>query len=187
MNLTKSEAEAALIAIVRSQEALRHAFRAHHGHLHLWLWGAIWIAMAMTAHWGGTAAIENTFPYIALAGGLVSGLIGWWQRQAVRVPVDRRFLGVVLALVLFAGIWPLVLRPNVSHETIFTFISLLVAQIYVVAGIWFDSYLLWLGLILAALMIIGLCFFLPIFWIWVAVCGGGALLLGGTYVRFFWR
>lgn len=187
MNLTKPEAEAALAAIARSQEALRLAFRARHGHQYLWLWGVIWMAMALTAHWGGPAAIPRTFPWLALGGGLASGLIGWWQRQAVRVPVDRRFLGVVVTLLAFAVVWPLVLRPALSHEAIFAYISLLVAQLYIVAGIWFDSYLLWLGLILAVLLLVGLWFFLPVFWIWVAVCGGGALLLGGTYVRFCWR
>ncbi len=187
MNLTKTEAEAALAAVARSQEALRQAFRARHGHYHLWLWGVVWIAMATTAQVGGAAAIQRYFPFLALGGGLASGLIGWWQRQAVRIPLDRRFLGVACAVLGFAGIWPLVLRPAFSNEAIFAYISLLVAQFYVVAGIWFDSYLLWLGLILAALLLVGFWWFLPVFWIWVGVCGGGALIVGGLYVRFFWR
>ncbi len=72
-------------------------------------------------------------------------------------------------------------------ERLFTYIGLIVAQIYIVSGIWFDSYLTWLGALLAVLLMVGFVFFLPIFWIWVAIFGGGSLILGGFYVRYFWR
>ena len=49
MNPSKEEAAAALAAISQSQAALRSAFRAHRGHYYLWLWGLVWIAMALAA------------------------------------------------------------------------------------------------------------------------------------------
>jgi hypothetical protein len=58
---------------------------------------------------------------------------------------------------------------------------------YVIAGIWFDLYLLWLGLIIAALILVGLFVFSAFFWLWIAVFGGGTLILTGVYVRYFWR
>lgn len=187
MNLTKEEAAAALAAVARSQEALRQAFRAQHGHYYLWLWGIVWILMALSAHLGGQAAIQRYFPLLCLGGGAASCLIGLWQRRVVRVPVDRRFMSVLAALLGFGLLWPFLLRPAPGSERIFTYISLIVAQFYIVAGIWFDSYLVWLGLILAVLLVTGFVFFLPVFWLWIAFCGGGALILGGFYVRYFWQ
>ncbi|MEY3774118.1 MAG: hypothetical protein RLZZ129_898 [Verrucomicrobiota bacterium] len=187
MNLSKEEAAAALASIRRSQTALRQAFRAHRGHWHLWLWGVIWILIALIAHFGGPPAIQRYFVLLSVAGALGSTLIGFLQGRQVRLPVDRRFLRVLAAVFLFGLIWPLVLRPVPSNEMIFAYIGLLVAQLYIVAGLWFDVYLLWLGLILAVLLLTGLAFFLPIFWIWVAVFGGGALIGGGCYVRYGWR
>jgi hypothetical protein len=187
MNPSKEEAAAALAAIGQSQAALRSAFRAHRGHYYLWLWGLVWIAMALIAHFGGPAAIARYFPMLGLAGGLASAAIGLLQRGQLRLPVDRRFVRVLLALLGFGVVWPLVLRAFPGNEAVFAYIGLVVAQLYVVAGIWFDIYLLWLGLILAGLLLVGFFFFLPIFWIWVAVFGGGALILGGFYVRYFWR
>lgn len=187
MHLTKEEAAAALAAIDRSREASRHAFRAHHGHYHLWLWGLIWIAMAMSAHFGGREGMQRFMPWLCLGGGAASFLIGWKQSSQVRAPTDRRFIGVLIVVVFFSLLWLPLLHPPLSPERQFTYISLIVAQLYIVAGIWFDSYLAWLGLILAVLLIVGFFFFLPIFWIWVAIFGGGSLILGGFYVRYFWR
>ncbi|MBK8856459.1 MAG: hypothetical protein IPN11_01855 [Opitutaceae bacterium] len=187
MNPTKDEATAALAAVARSQAALRQAFRAHNGHYYLWLWGVVWALMALSAHCGGPAAIQRYFPLLCLGGGVASGAIGLLQRRQVRIATDWRFLGVLGTLLGFGVIWLLVLQPARGSEKLFVYISLMVAQIYAVAGIWFDSYLFWMGLVLAALLLIGFFFFLPVFWIWVAVFGGGALILGGCYVRYFWR
>ncbi len=187
MHLTKEEAAAALAAIAQSREASRTAFRAHHGHYYLWLWGLIWIAMAMAAHFGGRVGMGRFAPWLCLGGGLISYFIGLLQSSQVRAPRDRRFIGVVLILIFLPFFNLIVLQPVPTMERIFTYIGLIVAQIYIVAGIWFDSYLTWLGALLAVLLMVGFVFFLPIFWIWVAIFGGGSLILGGFYVRYFWR
>jgi hypothetical protein len=60
-------------------------------------------------------------------------------------------------------------------------------QVYVVAGLWTDSYLLWVGVLVSVLVILGLFCFPGIFWLWMAVFGGGTLIASGFYVRHFWR
>ena len=100
MTLSPDEANAALASIQRSQAAWRRAFRAHAGYLYLWLWGVIWIIMAMTAEFGGMAGVQF-LPWLGLAGGVGSALIGYLQRRQVRLPVDRRFLRVLSAVLLF--------------------------------------------------------------------------------------
>lgn len=187
MTISKEEAAESLAAIARSQQALRQAFRAHHGHYHLWLWGGIWIAMAMVAHCWEPAGMQCYSWPISGLGAVGSFLIGFLQAKQVRVPVDRRFVWVCATLIGFGGVWLAVLQPQTSMERLFTYLSLICAQVYVVVGIWFGSYLRWLGLLLAVLLMVGFFFFLPIFWIWVAIFGDGALILSGCYVRFFWR
>ena len=60
-------------------------------------------------------------------------------------------------------------------------------QAYVVAGLWTDTYLLWAGLLVTVLVLAGVVLFPAIFWIWMAVCGGGTLIATGFYVRHGWR
>jgi hypothetical protein len=79
---------------------------------------------------------------------------------------------------------------RVSFEdarSLYAYCCLVAMLTYVIAGLWTDTYLLWVGLAVAALVLTGL-FLLPgIFWIWMAIFGGGTLVLTGFYVRHFWR
>lgn len=186
MIITKKEAGAALEAIVSSQTAMRQAIRAHAGHLYLWLWGGIWILMALAAEHGGAAGL-SAMPVLCFAGVLASGLIGYQQRRQIRTPVDKRFLRVLASVLLFGVLFPFVLVTRPTAEMVFTYIGLLIALAYVVAGLWFDVYLLKLGLLLTALLLVGFWLATPIFWWWIAGAGGGTLIGAGFYVRYRWN
>lgn len=184
--ITPDEAARALQAVAASQAAMRSAIRAHRGHCYLWLWGGIWMVMALLAQLRGLQGLR-WFPWLGLAGFVASVAIGMIQGNRIRLPVDRRFLWVLLATLLFGLAWGAVLGIPRRAEAVFAFIGLLVAQSYLIAGLWFDSYLLWLGLAVAAAMLVGLFVFPAFFWIWIAVFGGGVLIATGFYVRYFMR
>ncbi len=186
MQLSSEDAARALAAVDASRAAMRSAVRANRGHWHLWLWGLIWIAMAMLAEFRGEAGVR-LFPWIVLAGFPISFVIGATQSRRIRSsPVDKRFLGVLAAVVLFGIAAPFVLlRGPVSSEALFAYCGLVTMLGYVIAGIWFDVYLLWLGVAMAALILVGLFFFPAIFWWWIAVFSGGPLLAAGFYVRYW--
>lgn len=186
MQLSPEEASRALAAIQASRDTMRSTIRSHRGHYHLWLWGLIWIAMAMLAEFRGLAVIR-IFPWICLGGTAGSFLLGSIQGARIRGPVDKRFLGVLAAVVVFAAIVPTVLRPPENSPAFFAYGGLVAMLCYVIAGIWFDTYLVWLGLAIAAFILIGLFFFVGLFWWWIAIFGGGTLILTGFYIRFYWR
>jgi hypothetical protein len=173
MQLSSEEAARALAAIQASREAMRSAVRAHRGHYHLWLWGLIWIAMAMLAEFRGPAGVR-LFPWLSLGGVAGSFVLGFIQ-------------GMLAAVIFFAALWPLVLRAPADNQTIFAYLGLVVMLCYIIAGIWFDTYLLWLGLVMTALILVGLFCFTGLFWWWIAVFGGGPLIATGFYVRYFWQ
>ncbi len=187
MNLTKAEAATALDAVRQAQASARAVFRAHCGHYHLWLWGGIWIVMALAAEFRGLAGVR-LFPWLSAAGIATSAVIGFLQGRQLRQPVNRRFFGAIAALLGFAAIAPAVLGVRgTTAEIVFAYIALVVAQAYVVAGLWFDTYLTWLGLLLAGLVLAALFLFPGAFWIWIAIGCGGALIGTGFYIRYFWR
>lgn len=115
-------------------------------------------------------------------------LVGRFQNSQVRSPIDRRFFGALAGLLGFAVLVPFVLRPQlVTPELVFAYIGLVVSQSYVLAGVWFDTYMAWFGVLVAALILVGLFVFSAHFWLWIAVATGGAFLVTGFYVRYFWR
>lgn len=189
LNLSPGEAERALREVDDSRAAMRRAIRAHRGHLYLWLWGAVWIAMALLVHFRGPRGFAF-FPWLIFPAILLSFAIGAFQSRQIRAPLDKRFLAALASTLAFGFLWPIVLGgfglpPNDMRG--FAFVCLLVMQIYVLAGIWFDNYLLVIGLLVSALILIGLFLFPGIFWIWFAVCCGGPIFLSGFLVRYGWR
>jgi len=186
MQLSSEEAARALAAIEASRETMRSAIRAHRGHYHLWLWGLVWIAMAMLAEFGGLAGIR-LFRWVSVAGIAGSVLIGLLQSREIRSPLDKRFFGVLVAVVFFAALGPLVLRASPDNQGVFAYCGLVAMLCDVIAGLWFDTYLLWLGLVVAALILVGLFCFHSLFWWWIAIFGGGSMIVTGFYIRYFWR
>ena len=69
------------------------------------------------------------------------------QHGRIRSPVDKRFLGVLAAIVVFAVIYPFVLGyPHNSRGRLRLQRARMAMFCYIVAGIWFDMYLFWVGL-----------------------------------------
>jgi len=186
MNLSPQEAARALAEIEQTRATMRQAIRDHRGHYHLWIWGAAWIAMPLYAQFVGDAHARQ-LGLLCLPAGLLSALVGRAQSRQIRLPANTRFLGVIAALVCFALIFPLVLGAQPALRPLYAYTCLVVMQAYVVAGLWTDSYLLWTGIVISALILIGLFVFPAIFWIWMAVFGGGSLVATGFYVRHSWR
>lgn len=186
MQLSPQEAAAALAEVERARATMRHTIRAHRGHLHLWIWGLAWIVMPLLAYFGGDAA-SRYFPVVCLLGGIASAVAGFSQGRQIKAPIDRRFFGMLAALFLFAVIYPLILHARLDAKAAYAYIALVVMQGYVIGGLWTDTYLLWVGLLITALILIGVFFFPAVFWLWMAVFGGGTLLVTGFYVRNFWR
>ena len=186
MQLSSRDAAAALAEIDQARTAMRRAIRTHRGHYYLWIWGVTWIAMSLTAYFLGDSAARY-FALICVPGVLASVAVGRFQRRQVAIPGSPRVLGVIGALLVFGALFPFVLHGPSDSRAYFAYSCLICMQAYVVIGLWTDTYLLWLGLVVAGLIMIG--FFLPpgIFWLWMAVCAGGPLMLTGFYVRHFWH
>lgn len=183
--ITPHEAASALASIDDARLTMRRALRAHRGHFHLWIWGAAWIAMPLLVWQGGERAMRH-FPWICLVGALLSAGVAWGQSRQVKIPINARFVCALLAVIAFGVLFPLVLGVR-DARALFAYICLLAMQAYVVAGLWTDTYLLWLGLVVCGFILLGYFVFPEMFWPWMAACGGGSLILTGFYVRHFWR
>ena len=186
MEYSPEEAARALAAIESSRSVMRQIVRTHRGHYYLWLWGVIWAAMALLAEFKGNDGLRLG-NWLCIAGSGASFLIGFLQSTRLRAPLDRRFLGLIAVIIGFGVILPFVLRGPADAKASFAYVALISMLCYIVAGLWFDVYLFWLGLAVTALILVGLFCFRDYFWWWVAIFGGGTLAGTGFYVRFCWR
>src|ERR1700691_1568713 len=99
MNISAEEAARALQEIEASRAAMRLTIRAHRGHIFLWIWGCVWIAIAL--HDG--VAVPNIWFANAVSGvGVAASILaGIFQATQIRGKIDKRFLAVCATLLLF--------------------------------------------------------------------------------------
>jgi len=185
MNISPEEAARALDEIEASRAAMRTAIRGFRGPYQLWLWGGIWMIIGLLAEFH-LLHILNVSHWLIYPGIVVTFLIMFSQGTKIRRPVNKHFIGVLAAIVVFSFIWPVVLGHPANARSGFAYGALIPMFCYIVAGIWFDMYLFWVGLLVSVLILAGLLFFPAFFW-WSVVLSGGTLIGTGFYVRYFWR
>jgi hypothetical protein len=165
---------------------MRTTIRGFRGHHQLWLWGGIWMVIGLLAEFH-LLHFMNVSHWLIYPGIALSFLIMFSQGANIRQPVNKQFLGVLAAIVVFSFVWPLVLGHPANAKHAFAYGALMPMFCYIVAGIWFDhvGYLFWIGLVGSTLILAGLFIFPALFW-WSVVLCGGTLIGTGFYVRYFW-
>ncbi|MEP9359241.1 hypothetical protein [Sphingomonas sp. KR3-1] len=143
------------------------------------VWGVIWLVCNL---------LSQFFPW-----GPKSWLIGTplgvlWS---ILHPLPRREgAGIDLraSLSIFAGfgiLWLMMLiaRPQLDARSVNALISLLVALAYLITGIWAGMRLALVGTALVLAVCLGWFVFPAWLFLWVGIGGGGALILGGMWLR----
>jgi hypothetical protein len=141
------------------------------------IWGVIWavgygLCDALPHH---ANAIWAVLVPIGVAAGLFAG-------RGAKRSFAWRYGAVTLAMVAFFAATFFVMAP-VSGKQISAFIPLFIALLYVMAGIFRGRRYIVAGLVVAAATLIGFVLLAAHFLLWMAVVGGGALILAGLWMR----
>lgn len=185
MTITKNDADAALRDAGAASEQSLTLFNYEMASPYLLLWGTLWViagivAMLSPQHTDLGWLVVVTIGIIA-NGYLVAG-------DARRFPKDRerneglRFGATVAVLTAFLSMTFVVFAP-VSGVEIQTFISLLIASLYMIFGFWTGIRLSVIGAVLAVLVASAFFYTPAQFPLMVSILGGGALILGGLWMR----
>jgi hypothetical protein len=180
MSLTPNEAAQALREIERTGRRSASAYGYAMASPHLILWGIIWVigygAGAIRPQW------SFIWTWLALGGAVLSFWLGYRVKPAGSKPDWRHFATFVA---VFAFIFCLfAIMPPRNPAQVGAFFPIMVALFYTLVGIWTrGTRVLVTGVLLAALTVGGY-FWLPQYFLaWMAVVGGGGLILGGIWLR----
>ena len=185
MNVTKDDAETALKEVDAARRHSLTLFQYGLASPYLLLWGLLWIVAGVN----GTVSPDNTgFGWLVVdaIGIVATGYLvvrnarryarDGTRSQGLRFAATAAVLGALTAMVF------MIFAP-VSGAEVQTFITMLIAAIYMIAGIWVGHKFTALGAILAALAL-GAFHLAPAYLsLIVSILGGSALILGGLWMR----
>ena len=179
MPITVDQAKDVLKSVSDVERTSIRAHRYRTGSMHLIVWGAVW------ALGYGLSYIEPRWSYVwpvlVAIGFGVSLLVG--RRSGERAGYDWRPGATAAAAALFVVAVFTVLPPSADLQ-VGAIIPLLVALFYAVLGIWMRAVrFVTVGIAVALLTLCGYFYLREFFPLWMAIVGGGALVVGGFWLR----
>ena len=175
-------AEEAASALRDAEAAAGRAAQARgyeSGSLHLFVWGCVW-AVANIAGQVSERAGQWAWTGLVIVGVAVSTLLG--RRQAGRAGGTAKALLVAAAIGGF-GVCVQVVAPPLSLAQANALASLAVGAVYLALGSMVGLRLSAVGAAVMAATVVGWLFLRDWFFLWSAVVGGAALILGGFWFR----
>lgn len=188
MTLSPDQAADSLKEIARTEARSSRARRYANASPSFILWGVIWMigyaASDLLGQTKGWDKINWLWSGLTVIGVVGSFAIGRAQHRGEgRNPaLGLRWGATFFALWLFAIATLLVLRPAYP-AAVGAFIPLIVAAVYAVFGIWQGMRFVYAGVAVAAATLGGFFFLREHFLLWMAVVGGGSLVLVGLWLR----
>ena len=180
MAVSSSDAAQALREISNTERHSATTYGYRTASPHLIVWGVIWMVGYGSAYF--RPAWSLVWPVLTVVGLAISAGLGWKERRRAQ-PFDWRYRATLLVVVLFTIAVLAILAPKTPAQ-ISAFVPMLVALFYCLVGIWTRGVrMLVMGIALAVLTVSGYIWVREVFPLWMALIGGGALILGGIWLR----
>jgi len=186
MNITPEEAKQALSDIENVTKNTRRAF-AHSGWPHAFIiWGFVWFFGFMASQFIRTTLLGWIWIILDAIGVVAMIIVGRRMGRRVRTDYGKKLNYFWGALMLYAVLWIWIAWP-MPPDNMALLISTIALFGYIVMGIWLNSSIVWLGLGLTVLSIIGYLLVPDYFALWMSVLVGGLLIGSGFFMLRLWR
>jgi hypothetical protein len=189
MNISPSEAEEALAAIQSMMQKTRRAISSSGAYVFLILWGIIWLLGFLNSQFLPDPVAGYVWMGLDILGGALSAIFGIRMNRGVRTadPITSgKRIGVFWLLLFFYCVAALAVAWPADGKQLAMFIILFVMLGWIAMGLLLPFASVKWGLAFTGMALIGY-FLLPgIFYLWMAILGGGGMIALGLYIRSRW-
>ena len=189
MNISPTEAEEALAAIQAMVKKTRRAVSSSGAYIFLVVWGFVWLLGFLNSQFLPNETASYVWMVLDILGGIASVVIGIRMNRGVRntAPITNgKRIGFFWLLLFFYCVAAIAVAQPVDGKQMAMFIILFVTVGWVAMGLLLSFASIWWGLAITILALVGY-FLLPgIFFLLMAILGGGGMIALGLYIRSRW-
>jgi hypothetical protein len=189
MNISPAEAEETLAAIQTIAQKTRHSIASGGMSITLIITGMTWLVGFLATQFLTGAIVAYIWIGMSILGSVMGIFLGLQMNKRVRIPstapIAKRIGFFWLLLVFYCIAIIAIARPTDGKQvTMFIILFIMIGQLSMGPEISFSS--VWWALPITALALIGY-FLLPgVFYLWMAILGGGGMIAFGLYIHSRW-
>jgi hypothetical protein len=187
--VSPDEAEEALVAIQTIAQKTRQSLSSGGTYITLIVTGVVWLVGFTCTQYLPEQVVGYIWAGLSIVGGLTGAVMGLRMGKRVRSPLTTQTMKRVvlfwLLVVIYGATIIGITRPADGKQAVL-FVVLFIMLGQLAMGMLFSFSTVWWALPVSALALVGY-FFLPgIFYLWMAILGGGGMIALGLYIRFRW-
>ena len=189
MDISHSEAEEALTAIQNMAQKTRHSIASSGAYITLIATGIVWLIGFMCTQFLQGKVVVYIWIALSILGSALGTVLGTRMGKRVRspstAPMAKRIGLFWLLLVLYGVAAVVIARPTDGQQvTMFVILFIMLGQLAM--GLLFSFSSVWWALPITALALVGYLLLPDIFYLWMAILGGGGMIALGLYIRSRW-
>jgi len=187
MSISSEQAAQALREVEQTQELSSKLYGYQIAAPYLILWGVIWL-VGFSVNDFFPNYINTVWIPLDIIGAAGSIYFGTKRARVSHAASQRkinqgwRWLGSFVVIMAFFVAVQLIMQPTAERQVV-SLMALIVSMFYVLRGLWGSARMGWAGVVLAALTVFGFYEVQTHFDLWMAVVGGGAMILAGFWMR----
>jgi hypothetical protein len=189
VSISPSEAEEALAAIEKIAQKTRRSIAGGGAYISLIITGLVWLVGFTATQFLTSPVVVWIWVVSAVLGSVAATLMGIQAGRRVRSPsasvTGKRIAIFWLLLILFSIAGIAVAQPADGKQL--TMLIILFAMIGQMSmGLLLSFSVTWWTVPVVVLTLSGYFFFPEIYYLWMALLGGGTMIVLGLYIRYRW-
>ena len=189
MNVSPSEAEEALTAIRSMAQKTRQSIASSGAYITLIATGIAWLIGFMCTQFLQGVVVVYIWIGLSILGSILGVVLGMRMGKRVRspstAPIAKR-IGLFWLLLVLYGIAAIVLARPTDGKQVAAFVILFIMLGQLAMGLLFSFSSVWWALPVTTLALVGYFLLPDIFYLWMAILGGGGMIALGLYIRSRW-
>ncbi len=187
MNMSSAEAEEALAAIQMITQKTRQSITSGGTYITLIVTGIVWLIGFISTQYLPPAIVGYIWAGLSVIGGITGTFFGLRMGKRVRSPLTAPTFKRVGLFWLFLALYAVTII-TVAHPidgkkaVLFVILFIMLGQLAM--GMVFSFSTVWWALLISALALFGYYLLPGIFYLWMALLGGGGMIILGLFIRF---